>query len=373
MNEAARITDPTVHTGTIARGATNTFIGGLAAARRGDPHVCPAHVGGVITEGSSTVFIEGAQASRKGHLVGCSAVGTPGAGCPAALGPAGGLAPMQASTDCLYNQYSDTNIPARAAFAEARLLDTNGDGLYDSASANAQLVRMRNEGFRDVGPVEVGARHNLDAFYAGGRASFLPGPAINTGDPNNPVASTGGAIGGAAEIGAYREGASLLIGPAGDQGRNPYLELGAEGRLFHAEAEGELLAGDDGRRVGLIGRGKAAAEVAGGDLSGRRSIPLPFGLTLDSRVKGGAAAGVSAGAGLWAFWDRQTSRFHLGALGELVLGLEIDISIGRAYRADTTPDPNRPPGADGAARTGTGSGGVPNAIKEGCPTVFIGG
>ncbi|PCC68143.1 Zn-binding Pro-Ala-Ala-Arg (PAAR) domain-containing protein, incolved in TypeVI secretion [Nannocystis exedens] len=369
MHEAARTTDPTVHVGTIAQGASHTFIGGLPAARRGDPHVCPAHVGGVIVEGSSTVFIEGAQAARKGHLCGCNAAGRAGAGCPAALGPAGGAAPLQVSTDGLFNQCADNNIPARGPYAEARLLDSDGDGVRDTASADAALLRMRNQGFRDVGGVELGARHELDAFSVSGRASYSRGDRLfGAGNPYNA-----GSVSGKASATTFRQGGSLLFGPAGDNGRNPMLELGGEYRFFHAEAEGDALLGDDGRRVGFRLMGKAGAEVVGGDVSGRRSIAIPLiGWTIDARVKGGAAAGLSGGGGLWAFFDRQTERFHIGALGELVLGLDIDISIGRPYREDP-PDPNQPPGADGRPVTGSGSGGVPNAIAEGCPTVFIGG
>lgn len=367
MNEAARMTDPTAHAGTIVQGAAHTFIGGLPAARRGDPHACPAHVGGVIVEGSATVFIEGAQAARAGHLCNCNSAGRAGTGCPAVLGP--GAAPLQWSSDGLFNQYADGNIPARGPYAEGRVLDTDGDGTYDTVSGDLALLRMRNRGATDVGPFEVGGSHELDSFAVGGTASARRGDDLF--GPYNP--GNYGSVSGKANATLHRQSGSLFFGPAGDNGRNPALELGGEYRLFHAEAEGDALLGDDGRRVGFRLMGKAGAEIVGGDLSGRRSIRIPFtNWTIDARVKGGAAAGVSAGAGAWAFWDRQSSRFHIGALGELVAGLDIDISIGEAYREEP-PDPNMPPGADGSPVDGAGAGGIPNTILMGCGTVFIGG
>ncbi|MCY1061620.1 PAAR domain-containing protein [Nannocystis sp. SCPEA4] len=362
MSNAARRTDPTVHLGTIAQGAPHTFIAGLAAARKGDPHVCPAHVGGVIIQGSATVFIEGAEASRKHDLCGCAATGTPGAGVPAVLGPQG-APPKQSSSDGTMDADTDGKQAGRGPHAEAELQDTDKDGSYDTARTEASVARMRNQGYKDVGPVELGAKHNMDVVYGRGQAG----------------SSAGYGWGGnaSAEVGAVKQGGELSIGPAGDQGRNPYAAVGAEYDKWHAEAKGDVLLGDDGRRVGLGAMGKAGAEVIGGNVSARQSIPIPFtNWTIQTRGKAtGAAGSVGVGLGAWAFWDKAEGRFHLGALGELkaLVGIEldVDISIGRAYAPD--PPPAAPPAPPGGGTPGTGSGGVPNAIAEGCPTVFIGG
>jgi uncharacterized Zn-binding protein involved in type VI secretion len=361
MKEAARVTDPTVHTGTVVAGAAHTQIAGLAAARKGDAHACPAHGPGVIIEGSSTVIIEGAQAARKLDKCGCVTVGTPGQGVPAVCGPGSpGLRPLQWASDGRMDADTDYRENARGPHVEGEVQDTDQDGTYDTVRGEASAIRFRNQGYRDVGPVEVGVRHNLDVFYARGQAGASEGNNFGSG------------VNAGAEAGAWKQGVEFSVGPAGDNGRNPYQAVGAEYDLFHAEARVDVLNGDDGRRVGYGFVAKAGAEVLGGNVNERTTIPLPFGWNIQTRGKlGGTAVSVGAAAGGWAFWDRQEGRFHLGILGELkvLLGLELDfdISIGRAY-AD--PNAQAPPGG---GTPGTGSGGVPNAIARGCPTVLIGG
>lgn len=90
---AARLGDPTVHGGSIVIGYPQVLIGGMAAARVGDYHVCPMvdpgpkpHVGGPIAMGSATVFIGGMPAARQGDTATC--IGPPdkiAAGCPTVL------------------------------------------------------------------------------------------------------------------------------------------------------------------------------------------------------------------------------------------------------------------------------------------------
>lgn len=365
MKEAARRTDPTVHSGTVAGGAINTLIGGLAAARKGDAHVCPAHVGGVIIQGSATVIIEGAEAARMLDLCGCGAVGTPGVGVPPVVGPPPpGAPPKQASSDGKMDADTDYKTPGRGPHAEAELQDTDKDGSYDTARAEASMVRMRNQGYTDLGPVEIGGKHNMDLFYGRGQAGM--------------TANYGVGANASAEVGMIKEGAEVSIGPAGDKGKNPYAAVGAEYDMFHAEAKGDVLLGDDGRRVGIGAMGKAGAEVVSGNVQARQTIPIPFtGWNIQTRGKAtGAAGSVGVGLGGWLYWDKAEGRLHIGALGELkaLVGIELDVdfSIGRAY-ADPPPEPAPPAGPPGGGTPGTGSGGIPNAIAKGCPTVLIGG
>jgi len=78
---AARVGDMTVHGGTIVMGCPNVLIGGMPAARLGDPHVCPLanpaptpvpHVGMPIVMGSLGVFIGGMPAARVGDTAPCT-------------------------------------------------------------------------------------------------------------------------------------------------------------------------------------------------------------------------------------------------------------------------------------------------------------
>jgi uncharacterized Zn-binding protein involved in type VI secretion len=95
---AARMTDPVVcpawngpanpHVGgPIAAGMPTVLIGGMAAARIGDPTTCTGPPG-VVSSGSPPVLIGGQPAARMSDLAGHGGVIT--AGCPTVLigGPA---------------------------------------------------------------------------------------------------------------------------------------------------------------------------------------------------------------------------------------------------------------------------------------------
>lgn len=67
------------HTGAVISGASTVLIGGIPAARQGDPHSEPPptaptfHGPQVIATGSATVLIEGQPAARLGDMLGCGA------------------------------------------------------------------------------------------------------------------------------------------------------------------------------------------------------------------------------------------------------------------------------------------------------------
>lgn len=78
--EAARKMDLCAHGGMVKDGSPDTEIGGLAAARWGDGHICPMHPPGRITSASTTVFINGVGAARKLDFILCAAPATPAPG-----------------------------------------------------------------------------------------------------------------------------------------------------------------------------------------------------------------------------------------------------------------------------------------------------
>ena len=355
MPPAARMTDPTTHGGTVVAGFPTVLIGNLPAARMGDPHICPMftalvpHVGGVIIKASTTVKIGGAFAARQGDLCACPGAGAPGAGVPAVVGPAN---PVTVNKDGKTIDQLDKSNPNRALDAQAELTDTDQDGTPDTARAEAGAIRMRNQGAKKIGPGEIGGKHNLDAIY---------GRAQGTASTNNG----GAGASGAAEVGMLKEGAEVSVGPAGDNGQNPYAAVGGEYDVLHAEAKGDALLGDDGKRVGIGAMGKAGAEVIGGKGTGKVTTPTLFGMNIQTKGEvSGSAGGVGGGLGGWVYYDRQERRLHVGALGKLVAGfggeLNLDISIGAAY-------------GSGGGGGGAGAGAQPNPIAMGFPTVLIGG
>lgn len=119
MPPAERRTDITAHGGSIVFGAPTVLIGGLPAARVGDPHVCPmvngpvVHTGGVINTGSPTVFIGGAMAARMGDQCHCLTVGAAGVAVPQQVGP--GLA-------------DEVHSESGPGHSETRFRDPDNDG-----------------------------------------------------------------------------------------------------------------------------------------------------------------------------------------------------------------------------------------------------
>jgi hypothetical protein len=162
----------------------------------------------------------------------------------------------------------------------------------------------------------------------------------------------------------------LSIGPAGDKGLNPYQSIGGEWDLLHAEAKGDVLSVMTARGS-ASGRGaRSGRRSLGGKLIGRRSYLsiLPRLLSIQTKEEAGGAVGATPGGsvGAWLYYDKQESRFHItGLLGlEFILKGEygLDISIGKNYQ----------PPDDGGGTTGAGTGGLPNPIAKGEPTVLIG-
>lgn len=374
---AARATDLAGHGGMIILGEPTVLIGGMPAARKGDPFLCPMvtgvvpHVGGVITMGSFTVLIGGMPAARMGDLTGCNIIGLAGRAIPLIMGPAAPPpAPVQrVSTDGKFHEDNDKTAPAgvTAVHAEAQMTDSDKDGSYDSVAASTEAVRMRNSAYGNLGPIEGGVTHNMDVFYGNTQATG------RVGTLDNP----GGSVSGSAETGMMKWGVGTSVGPADSQGRNPYAAVGAEANMFHAKAEGDLLSGHDGNRTGYVIKGEAGAEVLQGELTGTATTPSIFGVNIQGRGKVGASAGSAAiGGGAWLYYDHAEGRLHVGVSAKIavLLGLkgDVELSAGREFRAPDAPPFPQPPTIDFMTIPGFGAGGIPGAVMTGFPTVLIG-
>lgn len=328
MPPAARLLDSTTHGGTIVFGAPTVLIGDRPAARKGDLHACPLsdgsvpHVGGVITQGAPTVLIENAQAARIGDECACRSVGTSGVGVPVCAGPTLG--------------------------------DSDGDGTRDSVTACGVTV---SDSVDAVGPHE-------ETLYAPGTSKVI----------------------GLRGSSGYVEN-TLTV--SDDEGDSASLTSRVEGP--HVEFSGDALAGsDDSGRTGI------GASVSVGANAGAVShtVDVHQGLVGDYSADAEASIRVSEGVGVTATAElykcSQDGMLHLNlglspeavlvvlhAIGgpdptdalllvidvvtEIVPTVELSLALGISNKQ------NPPPTA-----VGTGSGGTPNHIATGEPTVIIG-
>ncbi len=366
MPEAARLTDPTVHTGKLAYGEPTVLIANLPASRLGDPHACPAHGPGVVITASATVFIGCARAARKDDLVGCAGTGTIGIGVP----------PVIAAPDLVANHWRD--------FLTTSATDTNQDGAYDTRAffLRAFSRESKSGGYSwDMGPVDVGVKGLISVLYVKGQGT------VRTGDEGSGID-----LGPSAEGGVLKLGGEAYVGPEDDWGANPYLAVGLSGDAVHGAAGGDVFVGDDGQRVGFNVVGGFGAELGSAGATKTVTVPLdwapgvPDGWNVQTKDGLGFSGGSTPGGnvGLWAYWDKSEGRLHAGfALGlDFMAGFSVskEMSLGMKYKPpvqpgqETSGNGGGSGGGDGAPGTeGTGAGGIPNPIAMGCPTVFIGG
>ena len=379
MPPAARVTDNTAHGGMIVAGDFSVLIGGMPAARLGDPHLCPfsdgpkPHIGGVIIMGSATVRIGNAPAARMGDLCGCTNAGMMGKGVPPVIGPTPpGLPPKTLAEGKLNLPAPDPAldkdplgrfnnptppIPLEPS-AKAEAQDVDQDGTYDTVKGDASVFSKEGQ---VAGPGGTGAKGKMDVAYAKGEAG------ASASDYGAGARASG-------EAGYIKLGGDTYVGPKEDGGANPYVGVGVEADVLHAEAKADGFIGDDGKRVGIGAQAKAGAEAVAGKAKAVTTIPIgwlpgvPDDFNIQIKGEGqGSLGSVGAGAGGWGFWDKQEERFHIGAFGELkaLAGIElnVDISVGKAYP---------PPVSPGGGTQGVGAGGIPNTIIKGYPTVMIG-
>ncbi len=199
-------------------------------------------------------------------------------------------------------------------YADAGKSDVNKDGKYDTVEAGAGVFSLSKRGQHG----NVGGEYKTELLTTKLKAS----------------ASEGGRSLEFKTAAVSKEW-SVFVAPEGDNGKNPYLELGAGGDLLSAEVKVDALTGSDGKRVGFVGWAKAGAAVATGWLKGRIGIPLgKYSIDLKVSVSGDVGeVGGEIGGG--AYYDKEEGRAHViggGAASFLGgLGLNFDLSVGKKF------------------------------------------
>ncbi|RZK98794.1 MAG: hypothetical protein EOO62_25845, partial [Hymenobacter sp.] len=286
---AAALGDMAAHGGLIVTGSFNVLIGGRPAARVGDTIACPFHGAGVVSKGSFTVLINGMPAARLGDITGCMVVGLAPVSIPQpTLGPPAAPQPMAPIEEAhswaprfdhrMHDELDKAPGGVSAFHSESRLTDSNGDGEQDTAEGSFEVLRMRNAGQVNVGQSEVGGTNSVDILYANTRASRIR----DTGH--------GGSLSGTAEAGVAKWGVGGTIGDADSKGLNPVLGVAGEANLAHFKADGDLLVGDDGNRVGMIVKGELGGEMVKGEVAVTHTLPIWPGYNIQAVGKASADA-----------------------------------------------------------------------------------
>ena len=344
---AARLGDTAGHGGAIIFGATTVLIGGMPAARIGDPLACPGfdgpkpHIMGNIMMASTTVIIGGAFAARQGDPTGCGAAGVSGASMPAVAGPpAPPAVPGNFSNEGVVAGHTGTPGPTTGT---AGLLYGQHSG-YHNADGDQDSVRgsVAHAG---------GTVTNADGSSMSGQADLYTGTA-------EVHAGSGG--GGASASVAAAQGQVKVTDAQGNSS-------GASGGLLNANAGAEAVLGSDGRRTGMMLGLSAQASVAEGQLDHTEVYHIPFTeYTINvGQTVGGSFESVGGAASVGAYHDAADDRVHLAGMIdiEVVIGakLGLDISFGRAASA-----------GGGAGTPGVPVPLTPGTVILGCPTVLIG-
>ncbi|MGE0788171.1 MAG: PAAR domain-containing protein [Sandaracinaceae bacterium] len=366
MTEAARRDDTVSHGGKIVTGSPDVLTEGLASARLLDLVKCEVHGVAVIAQTSKTVLVNGRGFARKGD--GCLCAGSGSAG-PGQKDVVLFILDAAGKDQTLDEIVKETN--GHGPHIEAVLQDANQDGQLDSFEMKAAAAGFLIEGKHGKFGMEVFSGEVKLANVRGAHA-------IDGAIPLNQTLHAKG------EVAAFKGEAAVTAGDVTVEGK---------GTLLTAEAEAEFLAGDDGRRVGLVARGGAKAKAAGAsgkgiiDTTAGRFLdtlavgspifaPVALGAhalgrlsptaarILDTPVKLEAKVGVSGGSvgidgGVEAFYDRQTEQAVFGLEGELAallgIGADLKLTIGGK--------------AKGEAQTGDGG---PNLIDSGASSVLVG-
>ena len=276
--------------GPISVGCPTVLIGMMPAARVGDMAVCVGPPDSIV-KGSLGVLIGGMPAARIGDLTAHGGVIT--VGMPTVMiGEIGGGAGGGGGKGVI------TKPTPKGEFSEA-LADTETDVGKDGFEARALYVKGKGQAGAETG-----------------------------------VAARGEAEAGLVQV----KGAVPILG---SDKNNPLLEVGGEANVVQAKAKGDLLIGDDGRRVGLSVGGGVGFTSASVDGKVELNIRIPFtDYSFSIRGGGGVSAPGSLGvaAGGHGYYDKNEKRAHLGAFagGKLGIGgvdVGLDISFGRKYQS----------------------------------------
>jgi uncharacterized Zn-binding protein involved in type VI secretion len=356
MPPAARIGDLTAHLGALVQGEPTVLIGGAPASRLCDMQVCPMadpkpHVIGAVTESSKTVMIGGKLAARQFDRCDCTVAGMCGVNVPGVVGPSG---PWQWSTkkDASGKPLMNKDLDNDGGSGPHLEIEADGsstdDGVTGTVRGEGHLGRGRVQGTKAIGGGEINYQGEGDLMAR--EAQVQGGSTGYTGAGGTAqTQATGAKVAG-----------KVSLGPAGDAGNNPYLEVGASATGGSGEARADMLVGDDGNRVGLAAGGKAEVGGAVGQVTARETIPLWGDYNIQVAGYGeGKWEEFGGGMGGQAYYDKSTQRFNLGGFAGLDLwaGAELgfNISIGKKIG----PPPPAPPA-------------IPNTIITGWLTVLIG-
>ncbi len=382
---AARALDPTIHGGFIAFGDLTVLIGGLPAARIGDPHVCPLappllppHVGGWIATGSLTVLIGGKGAARQTDTCACcvAPLSTP---APASASPADRPHGQAGKTETRVGHHAGWDLGRvvrqdidAAGDGYAELHKTDHAAAYRAEQSSALWGFLRHK-------QEVRAGYNQAEHTTRGGAHEVSGVKNETG--------------------VLKEEHELV---GGDED-NPLFQYNLKQKILAAEVSGgePLFGWDDRGRIGIgVERGGEAA-LAAWEVRAKNDLvmmPLLTPAALAARKFAGVsadmtgAASVSVGdvgatGGGWLYYEDGRinwsikGQIHLGIGISFELGASVGVMKGRGFLDYFRDEPLHldPVLVDllveraKAAMTSHLLATIPNTIMTGCPTVLIGG
>jgi uncharacterized Zn-binding protein involved in type VI secretion len=377
---AARAFDPTLHGGFIAFGEPTVLIGGLPAARIGDPHVCPLtppllppHVGGWVSSGSLTVLVGGKGAARQTDLCACCV--------------------LPVSVPSIPSDPPDGGTPRPEGLPEVEFLHSHEEDVDADGDGEADLHKRKYAGVRAHEEQELWGffrreRETLGAYYEN---EYTTKKSEVTGDHH--------LAGGKHEAGYGKDTTTYEMGNE----ESPLVEIETKSKVLSAEASAvEPLIGTDGRgRYGLGGefggKGSAASQAVKVKTDAAMFLPLTP-VALAAREFAGVnadmtgSASVSEGSvgvvgGGWLYYENGRVNWSLkGKIGIGVVGVSFEVGAsagvmeGRSlldyFRDDpVTLDPvfvqfliDQAKALVSAHLLAT----VPNTIAMGCPNVLIG-
>ncbi|MCX2483045.1 PAAR domain-containing protein [Pedobacter sp. MR2016-24] len=332
--------DTGAHSGPIVKGSPDVKIGGMPAARKGDPVTCSLHGDASIVEGSASVFINGQPAARMGDKTCC---GT--AAKPASYGPTKAedkikvhtLAPNVRADGTSKN--SPDYIDAKAMYLEYGTKDRTGDGSRDQAVFGTAIVDLKTKGkdkpIFGEGNGGLGGGANISVAKVDAMAGAYGSNGIGGAEVNAKAVGVGGGVEG--HVG--KEDVAYLKGEAkGDIG---YAEAGAKAEGYAGGSENaygfDLSAvAEAGVARGSIGAsGDLFGQKLGGSSKANETSKVNGEWTKKPGGKGGGnylegkAGGVGGdiGLGIIADTDDYTLRVKAKLGAELGLGLEIGVDF----------------------------------------------
>jgi len=381
MPPAARKGDLTTHGGVLVEGSPDVTIGGMAAARLMDKHVCPLHGPGPVTQTSLTVFINKVGAARVTDACTCM---MPASSLPGANNQKAEQSKWEFKNEAgkgKKNEYategegSGKNL--KEAFKEAgnKALDKAVDQMIDGRDPKDQAWKPKvavgaNKDLWSASTVPKGADgkpvENYAQFFSGSTKGSV-GANAEFENVRNMKANAGGK----AEVeGSLFKAAGKTSGRT--EGGLLAGEVGGEAKVLTAKADagaGAQFEVKDGKVNSAYAEASAGAgaSVVEGKVSGKGSIKIPF---VNWRIGlGGEASGalLTAEARASAYAGYKDGKFQMGVgakVGALLAGIGLSFNI--TIEKDEPPEePKKAPGVPGVA-------GI-DPIAIGCMTVLIGG